>query len=186
MLPIHKQVYKTTALRFSKEAEVDILPIARWFREETITYIRVFGRISSSHVLPYYVPDKLMTKEIAYQIVGEGGLSKGLKEQKKAICPTFPLQCGVFVLHDFRHACKEVEIMKSLKLATIPGWQYDPNDTTEDFTTMVKVKPFTHEEDTFDDLFIQKESISEVTHMESLLFSPDDVDAVHVYIKRRL
>lgn len=31
MLPIHKQVYNRNASRFSREAEVDILPVAKWF-----------------------------------------------------------------------------------------------------------------------------------------------------------
>lgn len=80
MLHIHQQVYNRTTARFSKEATVDILPIAIWFGEDTFTYIRVFGSIVSLHFLPYYAPDKLMAKEIAYQNVREGGLSKGLKE----------------------------------------------------------------------------------------------------------
>lgn len=80
MVPIHKQFYNTTAPRFSKEVEVDILHVARWFGEEKFTYIRVFGSIASPYVLPYYVFDKLMAREIAYWIAGEGGLNKGLKE----------------------------------------------------------------------------------------------------------
>jgi len=40
--------------------------VTRWFKEETFTYIRVFGSITSPHILPYYVPDKLMAREIAY------------------------------------------------------------------------------------------------------------------------
>jgi len=48
------------------------------------------------------------------------------------------------------------------------------------------VKPFTHEEDTFDDLFLQKETFSEVTHMASLIFSPDDLEAFREYRERRL
>ena len=108
---------------------------------------------------------------------------QGLKEQKKAICCTFPSQFGVFALHDFGHAFKEAEIMKSMKLTTFVGRQCDPNNTTKDFTTMVKVKPFTHEEDAFNDLFLQKGKFSEVTHMASLLFTPYDVKAFHVYIR---
>jgi len=80
MLPIHKEVYNRTAPRFSKEAEVDILPIARWFGKETFTYIRVFVTIASLHVLPYYIPDKLMAREIAYQTTREGKLSIEMKE----------------------------------------------------------------------------------------------------------
>jgi len=89
--------------------------MARWFGEETFTYIRVFGSITSLHVLPYYFPDKLMAREIAYQISSEGGLRKTLKEVKKYILPTFPLQYGAFALHDLGHAFKETKIMKSMK-----------------------------------------------------------------------
>jgi len=113
MLPIHREVYDKTTPRFSKEVVVDILLVARWFGEETFIYIRFFGSIASLHVLPYYLPDKLMEREIAYQITGEGGLSRVLKEQKKAIWPTFPLQCGAFALHDYGHALKEADIIKS-------------------------------------------------------------------------
>ena len=80
MLPIHEGTFDKTTPRFSKEVKVDILLVARWFREETFTYITVFGSISSPHALPYYVPDKLLVKEIAYQTTGEGGLTRGLKE----------------------------------------------------------------------------------------------------------
>jgi len=92
----------------------------------------------------------------------------------------------VFALHDFGHACKEAYIMKSLKLTTFPGRQYDPNGTAKDFTTMVKVKPLTHEEDAFDDLFLQKEMFSEVTHIASLHFARDDLEAFCEYRERRL
>ena len=95
--------------------------MARWFGEEKFTYIRVFDNITSPHVLPYYFPDKLMAREIAYQTASEGGLSKGLKEEEKAMWPTFPLQCGAFSLHNLGHAFKEAEIMKSLKLPKFPG-----------------------------------------------------------------
>jgi len=40
--------------------------VARWYGEETFTYMRVFGNITSPHVLPYYVLDKLMARDISY------------------------------------------------------------------------------------------------------------------------
>jgi len=52
VLFIHKQGYNWNAPSFSKEAEVDILLVARWFGEEIVTYIKVFGSIASLHVLP--------------------------------------------------------------------------------------------------------------------------------------
>ena len=60
MLPLYRILYDKDAPRFSPEAEVDILLVARWFVEELFTYVRVFGSFSSPHVLPLYVPDKLI------------------------------------------------------------------------------------------------------------------------------
>ena len=85
MLPLYKLLYNKDAPRFSPEAEVDILPVARWFGEELFTYVRVFGSFASPHILPLYVPDKLIAREISYQTCGEGGLTKELKDKKKAI-----------------------------------------------------------------------------------------------------
>ena len=76
--------------------------------------MRVFGTIASPHVLPFYVPDKLMAREIVYQTCNEGGMRKTLKESKKAIWPQFPVSCGVFALHDIGHAFREVDNMLSL------------------------------------------------------------------------
>ena len=107
-LPLYKMLYNKDAPRFSSEAEVDIPPIARWFGEDFFTYVRVFGSSASPHVLPLYVPDKLIAREIAYQICGEGGLTEELKDKKKAIWPQFPVACGTFSLFDVGHAFKEV------------------------------------------------------------------------------
>ena len=85
MLPLYRVLYNKDAPRLSPKVEVDILPVARWFGEELFTYVRVFGSFSSPHVLPLYVPDKLIAREIAYQTYGEGGLTKYLKDKKKTI-----------------------------------------------------------------------------------------------------
>jgi len=74
MLPIHKRLYKWDTAKLSQEDKVDILLVVKWFGEETFTYIRVFGSISSPHILPYYVPDKLMAREIAYQTTSGWGM----------------------------------------------------------------------------------------------------------------
>ena len=69
----------------------------------------------------------------------------------------------------------------ALNLATVLGQQYDPNQVAKDFTTMVKVKQFTHEEDAFDDLFQGVKTFTLVLHSTSLQLSPDDINAFHVY-----
>jgi len=74
--------------------------------------------------------------------------------QKKAIWLTFPLKCGAFALHNLGHAFKEAEIMLSLQLPKFPGRKYDPFGTVKGFTTLVKIKVFSNEEDVFDDIFL--------------------------------
>lgn len=152
MLPIYKTNFYKTAPKLSEEAKIEILRVARWFGEEKNTSIIVFGSIEAPQVLPYYVRDKLLTREIPYQIAGDG-LTKALKEMKIYFWPTFPLQCSSFILHDYGNVTKEIENITSLKLATIAGQQFDPNKVANDFTTMVKIGHFTNEEDPFGDRF---------------------------------
>ena len=89
MLPLYRTLHNKDAPRLSPETEVDILPVTRWFREELFTYIRVFGSSASPHVLPLYVLDRLVAREIAYQTCGQGGITKDLKEKKRAFGHNF-------------------------------------------------------------------------------------------------
>ena len=107
-------MYGEEPSRCSPEAQIDIIPIARWFGEEWFTYIRVFGSTMPPHVLPLYVPDKILAQEIAYQTCSEGSLTKELKDKKKAIWPQFPIACGAFSLFDVGHAFAKVENVTSL------------------------------------------------------------------------
>ena len=130
-----------------------MLPVARWFEEELFTYVRVFGSLASPHVLPLCVPDKLLAREIAYQTCGKGGMSKDLKDKKKAIWPQFPVACGAFSLFHLGHAFKEVDNMLCLRFFKFPGRQFDPYDIIKNFTTAVKIKVLSKEDDIFDDTF---------------------------------
>lgn len=80
-------------------------------------------------------------------------MSKTLKDSKKHMWPTFPLRCGVFTLHDYKHVEKEAEKIQMLNLATIPRRQYDPKKIAYNVTSHAKLTRFDHEEDIFVDLF---------------------------------
>lgn len=131
------------------------------------TYIRVFGSTATPHVLPWYVSDKVLAKEIAYQIVTKG-VTKSLKDSKKSIWPTFTLRCGVYCLNDFKHAQVEVKHIHSLNLVEFREMKYDPIKVVYDFTTDIKVKEFVHEDDHFDYLFLVVEQFSQVQSLSSL------------------
>lgn len=179
-------LYNKDALRFSPKAEVDILPAGRWFGEEFFTYIRVFGSISSPHVLPLYVPDKLLAREIAYQTCEVGGMSKELKDKKKVVLSQYPVVCGAFSLFDLGHAFKEVDNMLSLRLFKFPGRQFDLFDVIKKFTTAIKIKVFTKEDDLFDDIFQQKSTLKDILHMAQIQFVPMEFQEFKLYRERRL
>ena len=71
MLPIYYSIFDKPAPKISYQAGIDLTAIGRWFGEERFTYIRVFGSQANPHVLPLYIPDKLLAREIAYQITTE-------------------------------------------------------------------------------------------------------------------
>lgn len=106
---------------------------------------------------------KLLVREIAYQIV-EKGITENFKDAKKQLWPTFPVHCGIYSLHDYKHAQHEAHKTKSLNLAVIPKRQYDSNKV--DFnSTQVKINFFFHEDDEFHDLFTSAETFKQVSHL---------------------
>ena len=109
MLPIYYAIFDKSTPKIFEEAKIDLTAVRNWFREDKFIYIRVFGSLATPHVLPLYVPDKLLARELAYQI-RTAGTSKTLRNSKKQAWPTFPLRCGVYILHDYKHVKKEEKI----------------------------------------------------------------------------
>ena len=138
MLPLYRTLHNKDAPRLSPETEVDILPVARWFGEELFTYIRVFGNYASPHVLPLYVPDRLVAREIAYQTCGQGDMTKDLKDKKKGIWPQFPIKCGTFSLFDIGHAFQEIGNVTCLQLFKFSRRLFDPNDIVKNLPMQSK------------------------------------------------
>jgi len=60
MLPIYYAIFDKPAPKISSEAEVDLTAVGNWFGEDKFTYIRVFGSLARPHILPLYIPDKLL------------------------------------------------------------------------------------------------------------------------------
>lgn len=119
---------------------------------ESFNYIRVFGSLAHPHGLPLFVPDKLLSKEVAYQTVGKG-LTKVLKDAKKSTWPCFPIPCDTYALDNFKHSLVEIEQLKAFSFPAILNRPCDPNDVEKYVTTHAKIKLFSGEPDKFDDLF---------------------------------
>lgn len=86
MFPLYKAIFDRNSPRLSQEATIDFIVVGSWFTEENFTYVRVFGSLMAPHVIPLYVLNKLMAREISYETVGHG-VTKVLKDSKKAIWP---------------------------------------------------------------------------------------------------
>lgn len=71
MVPIHYSIFDRPIPKISYLASFDLPAVASWFGEDCFTYIRVYGSQARPHVLPLYVPDKLLAREISYQIMAE-------------------------------------------------------------------------------------------------------------------
>ena len=69
LIPVCQTIFNQFPPRLSEKAKTDISQIADWFGEEKFTYIRVFGSIVEPHILPLYIPDKLLAQEISYQLI---------------------------------------------------------------------------------------------------------------------
>jgi len=69
--------------------------IIDWFIKEGFSYVRVFRCSIPPHALLKFLLDRLVCREVAYQIIA-GGIDKELKEAHKNFWPIFPLQVGIF------------------------------------------------------------------------------------------
>lgn len=138
LIPVFQTIFNHFPPRFSDKAKADLSSIGDWFGEEKFTYVRIFGSIVELHVLPLFVPDKLLAQEISYQLTVEG-MSRSLSNSKKRMWPSFPFNCVHFTLNDFKHVEKEVAKINGFKLETIPGRQYDPQKIAFNVTSSVSI-----------------------------------------------
>jgi len=147
--------------------------------------VRLFGSLTKPHVLPLYVPDKLLARELAYQII-VAGTSRTLKDSKKQMWPIFPLRCGIFTLHDYKHAKKEVEKIQMLNLATILNKKYDPRKVSHNVIAQAKLSKFDHEADDSDDLFASAEIFLQVKALARIRYEEEGLETFNRLRSQRL
>jgi hypothetical protein len=185
MVPVHYSIFDRPIPRISYEASFDLPAVAHWFGEECFSYIRVFGSKARPHVLPLYMPDKLLAREISYQIMSEG-VTQTLKEEKKRGWPSFPLRIGVYTLLNYKHAEKEAAKLQMLSLVSIPNRLYDPKKTAFIALEQAKLTKVVHQEDQFDDLFMGADSISQVRQLAAMRYEDVELTEFNKLRKQRL
>lgn len=100
--------------------------------------------------------------------------------------PSFPLRCGAFTLHDFKHAEKEAEKIKMLKLGIIPKRQYNPKSVAYNVTSQAKIAKFHHEKDIYDDSFSSDEVFSQVKQLEKIKIGAEGLEEFYKFRTQRL
>ena len=85
------------------------------------------------------------------------------------------MRCGIYTLHDFKHAEKEAEKINSLTLATLPSRRFDPNKVAYNALDQAKLTKFEHKEDKFEDLFASAESLHQVKSLAILEYKDEGI-----------
>ena len=89
-------------------------------------------------------------------------------------------------MFDVGHTFKEVSNITCLQLFKFSRRLFEPNDVVKNFTTAIKVRVFSGEEDPFDDMFQTQCSFTEVLHLAQTQLSPKYFQEFKVYKERRL
>lgn len=114
------------------------------------------------------------------------GLTKVLKDNKKSLWPIFPVKCGSFALVDFVHATKELGHMEALRLHTLPKRKFDPNKVAYNVTTRVKLKPYNHDDNNFEDLLQSTVSFEQAFRWAKENLKPKYFQIFHEFEYERL
>jgi hypothetical protein len=118
-------LYDCLPPRISESVVGNLGTIVDWFIEDNFSYNRVFGCSIPPHALPKFLPDRLVCREVAHQIV-TGGIGVELKMAQKKIWPAFPVQIGKFSLLNLGHAKIEAVVLEEVKLINLEHRKHDP------------------------------------------------------------
>jgi hypothetical protein len=171
IIPLHKIFFGFEPPRISHAIIENLKIVADWFIEEHFSYVRVYGCSIPPHALPKILPDRLICREVAYQLVN-GGIGNELKAQQKKSWPYFPVYLGKFALLNFGHSKVEAESLSEIKLVDIEHRKYDPYQIIYKHVAQCGLKAYEHEESFYDDVFRNAKSYNEVQSKVQTL-SPD-------------
>jgi hypothetical protein len=168
---MHKMFYGCEPPHISESVSGNLKAIADWFVDEKFSYIRVYGCSIPPHALPKFLPDRLVLREVAHQIV-KGGIGIELKVAQKKSRPFFPVYVGKFSLLNLGHSKVEVEALEEIKLVDIEHRKHDPYQLVRRHLMHCNMKSYEHEKSIDDDIFKEVKTYEEVLNRVWAL-SPD-------------
>jgi hypothetical protein len=140
------------------------------FIEENFSYIRVFRCSISPHALLKFLPNRLVCREVAHQIItGKFGIE--LKTSQKNFWPVFPVQIGRFSLLNLGHSKVEAAALEEVKLVNLKHRKHDPYQMVGNHMALCGMKAFEHEESPHDDIFKGVKTYKEVLDRAQTLSS---------------
>jgi hypothetical protein len=93
IIPMHKILYGCDPTHIFETVSKNLREIADWFIEESFSHIRVYGCSIPPHVLPKFLIDRLVLREVPHQIV-KGDIRIELKAAQNKSWPIFPMYIG--------------------------------------------------------------------------------------------
>jgi hypothetical protein len=145
--------------------------IADWFIEEGFSYVRVFGCSIPPHALLKFLPDRLVCREVAYQII-TGGIDTELKSYQKKFWPLFPIQIGKCSLLNIGHSKVEAAALENIKFLDLELRKHDPYQILGNHLTHYNMNMYEHEASLCDDMFKGARTYEEILDKVQAL-SPD-------------
>jgi hypothetical protein len=171
IIPLHKIFFGCEPPRISDAVIESLKSVADWFIEENFSYVRVYGCSIPPHALPKFLPDRLVCREVAYQLA-KGGIGLELKALQKKAWPSFPVYVGKFTLSNLGHSKAEAESLEEVKLVNIEHRKHDPYQIISQHYIHCNLKAYEHEVSVYDDIFKDVKSYEEVQNRVQAL-SPD-------------
>ncbi len=111
IIMLYKLIVEQDPPCMSREVMGAVVNITDWYASLGSTFIIVFSREKSPHVLQRYATDNLIMQEVSYHL--SIGLLAGLHRKKKAPWPSFPLRIGLYDIKSLKDVYVEAkEIVK--------------------------------------------------------------------------
>jgi hypothetical protein len=122
---VHQMLHGCAPPRISESVIGKLKVVAYWFIEENFSYIRVFRCSIPPHELPRFLPDRLVCRDVAHQII-TCGIGIEMKTTQKKFWPVFPIQIGKFLLLNLGNSKVEFVALEEVKLVDLKHRKHDP------------------------------------------------------------
>jgi hypothetical protein len=142
-------IFKQNCPRLSEATRKVISRVGNWYLEEKSTYLRIFGAIGAPHLLPAYVPDRLVLGEICYQTILQGFNASLVKDKKRAFIP-YRFYVGYHFIKDTTQARKEAQIQVEYRFYMGRYRKHDPKNLVAQHASQV-VSHWSYAHDSFED-----------------------------------